>query len=146
MSDKKITPPTRSDFVAFEEIHSRWMDNDVYGHINNVVYYSFFDTAVNRYLIERNALNVLKSDAIGFVIETQCKYFSPIAYPDMIHVGLKVIHLGNSSVKYEVAIFKNDDDAASAAGSFVHVYVNRSSNKPTPIPQNVREILAGLIV
>jgi acyl-CoA thioester hydrolase len=146
MSDKKTTPPTRSDFVAFEEIHSRWMDNDAYGHINNVVYYSFFDTAINRYLIERDALNILKSDVIGFVIETQCKYFSPIAYPDMIHVGLKVTHLGNSSAKYEVAIFKNDDDIASAAGSFVHVYVNRSTNKPTPIPQNVREILTGLIL
>jgi acyl-CoA thioester hydrolase len=146
MSNQKLTPPTRSDFVAFEEIHSRWMDNDAYGHINNVVYYSFFDTAVNRYLIERNVLNVLKSEAIGFVIETQCKYFSPIAYPDLIHVGLKVVHLGNSSVKYELAIFKNDDDIASAAGNFVHVYVNRSTNKPTPIPQNVREILAGLIL
>ena len=146
MSNQKLTPPTRSDFVAFEEIHSRWMDNDAYGHINNVVYYSFFDTAVNRYLIERNVLNVLKSEAIGFVIETQCKYFSPIAYPDLIHVGLKVVHLGNSSVKYELAIFKNNDDIASAAGNFVHVYVNRSTNKPTPIPQNVREILAGLIL
>ena len=146
MSDKKPSPPVRADFVAFEEIHSRWMDNDAYGHINNVVYYSFFDTAVNRYLIERDALNILKSDVIGFVIETQCKYFSPIAYPDMIHVGLKVTHLGNSSAKYEVAIFKNDDDIASAAGSFVHVYVNRSTNKPTPIPQNVREILTGLIL
>lgn len=145
MSDQKLAPPKRSDFVAFEEIHSRWMDNDAYGHINNVVYYSFFDTAVNRYLIERKVLDVLKSEAIGFVIETQCKYFSPIAYPDLIHVGLKVTHLGNSSVKYEVAIFKNDDDIASAAGSFVHVYVNRSTNKPTPIPQNVREILTGLI-
>lgn len=146
MSNQKLTPPTRSDFVAFEEIHSRWMDNDAYGHINNVVYYSFFDTAVNRYLIERNVLNVLKSEAIGFVIETQCKYFSPIAYPDLIHVGLKVVHLGNSSVKYELAIFKNNDDIASAAGNFVHVYVNRNTNKPTPIPQNVREILAGLIL
>jgi len=145
MSDQKLAPPKRSDFVAFEEIHSRWMDNDAYGHINNVVYYSFFDTAVNRYLIERKVLDVLKSEAIGFVIETQCKYFSPIAYPDLINVGLKVTHLGNSSVKYEVAIFKNDDDIASAAGSFVHVYVNRSTNKPTPIPQNVREILTGLI-
>ncbi len=145
MSDQKLAPPKRSDFVAFEEIHSRWMDNDAYGHINNVVYYSFFDTAVNRYLIERNVLDVLKSEAIGFVIETQCKYFSPIAYPDLIHVGLKVTHVGNSSVKYEVAIFKNDDDIASAAGSFVHVYVNRSTNKPTPIPQDVREILTGLI-
>ena len=146
MSDQKPPHPKRLDFVAFETIHSRWMDNDVYGHINNVVYYSFFDTAVNRYLIEQNGLDILKSEAIGFVIETQCRFFSPIVYPDLIHVGLKVIHLGNSSVKYEVAIFKNDDDIASAAGYFVHVYVDRYSNKPTPIPQNVREILLRLIV
>ena len=92
MSDKKPSPPSRADFVAFEEIHSRWMDNDAYGHINNVVYYSFFDTAVNRYLIERNVLNVNTSDTVGLVIETQCQYFSPIAYPDLIHVGLRVAH------------------------------------------------------
>jgi acyl-CoA thioester hydrolase len=118
MSDKKLSPPTRAEFVAFEEVHSRWMDNDAYGHINNVVYYSFFDTAVNRYLIERNVLDIAKSETIGLVIETQCKYFSSIAYPDMIHVGLKVAHLGN---------------------------VDRISNKPTPIPQNVRVVLQGLL-
>jgi acyl-CoA thioester hydrolase len=146
MSDKKLAPPKRSDFVVFEEIHSRWMDNDAYGHINNVVYYSFFDTAVNRYLIEHNGLDILKSEAVGFVIETQCKYFSPIVYPDLIQVGIKVTHLGNSSVKYEVAVFKNDDDVASAAGYFIHVYVDRNTNKPTSIPQNVREILAELIL
>ena len=145
MSDKKASPPVRANFVAFEEVHSRWMDNDVYGHINNVVYYSFFDTAVNRYLIEQNVLDVLESSAIGLVIETQCQYFSPIAYPDMIHVGLKVAHLGNSSVKYEVAIFKNEDDLASAMGYFVHVYVDRKTNKPTPIPQDVREVLQKLV-
>ena len=145
MSDKKLSPPTRAEFVAFEEVHSRWMDNDAYGHINNVVYYSFFDTAVNRYLIERNVLDIAKSETIGLVIETQCKYFAPIVYPDLIHVGLKVAHLGNSSVKYEVAIFANDDDIASALGHFVHVYVDRISNKPTPIPQNVRVVLQGLV-
>ena len=145
MSDKKLSPPTRAEFVAFEDVHSRWMDNDAYGHINNVVYYSFFDTAVNRYLIERNVLDIAKSETIGLVIETQCKYFSSIAYPDMIHVGLKVAHLGNSSVKYEVAIFANDDDIASALGHFVHVYVDRQTNKPTPIPQNVRVVLQGLL-
>ena len=145
MSDKKLSPPTRAEFVAFEDVHSRWMDNDAYGHINNVVYYSFFDTAVNRYLIERNVLDIAKSETIGLVIETQCKYFSSIAYPDMIHVGLKVAHLGNSSVKYEVAIFANDDDIASALGQFVHVYVDRQTNKPTPIPQNVRVVLQGLL-
>ena len=145
MSDKKASPPVRADFVAFEEVHSRWMDNDVYGHINNVVYYSFFDTAVNRYLIEQDVLDILESSAIGLVIETQCQYFSPIAYPDMIHVGLKVAHLGNSSVKYEVAIFKNEDDLASAMGYFVHVYVDRKTNKPIPIPQDVREVLRKLV-
>ena len=145
MSDKKLSPPTRAEFVAFEDVHSRWRDNDAYGHINNVVYYSFFDTAVNRYLIERNVLDIAKSETIGLVIETQCKYFSSIAYPDMIHVGLKVAHLGNSSVKYEVAIFANDDDIASALGHFVHVYVDRQTNKPTPIPQNVRIVLQGLL-
>ena len=145
MSDKKANPPVRADFVAFEEVHSRWMDNDVYGHINNVVYYSFFDTAVNRYLIEQDVLDILESSAIGLVIETQCQYFSPIAYPDMIHVGLKVAHLGNSSVKYEVAIFKNEDDLASAMGYFVHVYVDRKTNKPIPIPQDVREVLRKLV-
>jgi acyl-CoA thioester hydrolase len=145
MSDKKLSPPSRTDFVAFEDVQSRWMDNDAYGHINNAVYYSFFDTAVNRYLIEHNVLDVLKSEIIGLVIETQCKYFSPIVFPDLIHVGMKVTHLGTSSVKYEVAIFKNDDDIASALGHFVHVYVDRKSNKSTPIPQNVRTVLQGLV-
>ena len=146
MSNQKHSPPTRADFVAFEDVHSRWMDNDAFGHINNVVYYSFFDTAVNRYLIERNVLDIAKSETIGLVIETQCKYFAPIVYPDLIHVGLKVAHLGNSSVKYEVAIFRNDEYVASALGYFVHVYVDRASNKPTPIPQNVRAVLQELVI
>jgi acyl-CoA thioester hydrolase len=145
MSDKKLSPPSRADFMAFEDVQSRWMDNDAYGHINNAVYYSFFDTAVNRYLIDNNVLDIFKSETIGLVIETQCKYFSPIVYPDLVHVGMKVTHLGNSSVKFEVAIFKNDDDIASAAGHFVHVYVDRKSNKSTPIPQNVRTLLEGLV-
>jgi acyl-CoA thioester hydrolase len=145
MSDKKLSPPTRADFVVFEDVQSRWSDNDAYGHINNAVYYSFFDTAVNRYLIENNVLDILKSEIIGLVIETQCKYFSPIIYPDLIRVGMKVTHLGNSSVKFEVAIFKNDDDIASAVGHFVHVYVDRKSNKSTPIPQNVRTLLEGIL-
>ena len=145
MSDKKLSLPTRAEFVAFEDVHSRWMDNDAYGHINNVVYYSFFDTAVNRYLIEHKVLDIAKSETIGLVIETQCKYFAPIMYPDLIHVGLKVAHLGNSSVKYEVAIFANDVDIASALGHFVHVYVDRQTNKPTPIPKNVRDVLQQLV-
>jgi len=145
MSDKKSSPLTRSYFVAFEEVHSRWMDNDVYGHINNVVYYSFFDTAVNRYLIQKNVLDVINSQTIGLVVETQCQYFSSIAYPDLIHVGLKVVHLGNSSVRYQVAIFRNDEALASAVGQFVHVYVDRKTNKSVPIPSDVRVVLQHLV-
>jgi acyl-CoA thioester hydrolase len=145
MSNTKSSPPTRADFTVFEEVHSRWMDNDAYGHINNVVYYSFFDTAVNRYLIQRNVLNIIQSQTIGLVVETQCQYFSPIAYPDLIHVGLKVVHLGNSSVRYQVAIFRNTDTIASAVGQFVHVYVNRQTNQSVPIPPNVRTVLQELI-
>ena len=142
---KKSSLPTRTDFVAFEEVHSRWNDNDVYGHINNAVYYSFFDTAVNRYLIEHNVLDIHHDQEIGLVVETQCQYFAPIVYPDLIHVGLKIVHLGKSSIRYEVAIFKNNEDIACALGYFVHVYVNRLSNKSTPIPQNVRTALQELV-
>ena len=145
MSNPKSSPPTRADFVAFEEVHSRWNDNDVYGHINNAVYYSFFDTAVNRQGIEHHVLDLQNSKEIGLVVETQCQYFAPIVYPDAIHVGLKVVHLGNSSAKYEVAIFKNNEDVACAMGYFVHVYIDRLSNQSTPIPQKVREVLQGLI-
>jgi acyl-CoA thioester hydrolase len=145
MSNQKSSPPTRADFVAFEEVHSRWNDNDVYGHINNAVYYSFFDIAVNRYLIEHNVLDIHQDQEIGLVVETQCQYFAPIVYPDLIHVGLKVVHLGKSSIRYEVAIFKNNEDVACALGYFVHVYVNRLSNASTPIPQKVREVLQRLV-
>lgn len=145
MSNIKSARPTRNDFVAFEEVHSRWMDNDVYGHINNVVYYSFFDTAVNRYLIKKNVLDVIQSPTIGLVVETQCQYFSSIAYPDLIHVGLKVEHLGNSSVRYQVAIFRNDEALASAAGQFVHVYVDRKTNTSASIPPDVRVVLQQLV-
>ena len=142
---KKSSLPTRTDFVAFEEVHSRWNDNDVYGHINNAVYYSFFDTAVNRYLIEHNVLDIHHDQEIGLVVETQCQYFAPIVYPDLIHVGLKIVHLGKSSIRYEVDIFKNNEDIACALGYFVHVYVNRLSNTSTPIPQNVRVALQELV-
>ena len=109
------------------------------------MYYSFFDTAVNRYLIEHNVLDIHRDQDIGLVVETQCQYFAPIVYPDLIHVGLKVVHLGKSSIRYEVAIFKNNEDVACALGYFVHVYVNRLSNASTPIPQRVREVLQRLV-
>jgi acyl-CoA thioester hydrolase len=121
------------------------MDNDVYGHINNVVYYSYFDTVVNHYLIAKGALDIATSDVIGLVVETTCNYFSPVAFPDVVHAGLRVAHLGNSSVKYEIGLFRNDDDRASAQGHFVHVYVDRVTNRPVPLPDALRSALAPLV-
>lgn len=117
------------------------MDNDVYGHVNNVVYYSWFDTIVNQYLIEHKELDIQASSIIGLVVETQCSYFSSVSFPDAITVGLAVTHMGNSSVRYELGIFKNDDDQASAQGHFVHVYVDRGTHRPTPLPETLRKRL-----
>tara|TARA_R110001592_G_scaffold358929_1_gene664508 strand:+ start:10431 stop:10871 length:441 start_codon:yes stop_codon:yes gene_type:complete len=141
----KATIPCRADFPHFSEIQTRWHDNDVYQHVNNVVYYSFFDTAVNQHLINSGALDIANSPAIGLVIETQCRYFSAVSFPDLIVVGIKVEHLGNSSVRYQTAIFRNDEDSASAVGNFAHVYVDRNTNKPVRIPDKVRSVLAALI-
>lgn len=137
---------TRSAYRAFVTISTRWMDNDVYGHVNNVQYYSFFDTAVNQWLIERGLLDYLASPVIGLVVETSCGYFSPIAFPNRVVAGIRVAKIGNSSVRYEVGLFRNDDDVASAAGHFVHVYVDRASNRPTPIPDVMRTALGDLAI
>ena len=131
----------RSAFAHFLAIGTRWMDNDVYGHVNNVVYYSYFDTAVNQFLIERGVLDIHKGDTVGFVVDSGCAYFSSISFPDVIHAGIRVAKLGNSSVRYEIALYRNDDPLPSAAGHFVHVYVERKSNRPVPIPAAVRQIL-----
>jgi acyl-CoA thioester hydrolase len=144
MSQKR-QPTTREQYRAFSSIETRWHDNDVYGHVNNVVYYSYFDTAVNRHLIEKGVLDVTKSAVIGLVIETQCTYFSSLEFPDTVHVGHKVIHLGNSSVRYEIGLFRNDNETASAVGEFVHVYVDRATNRPVPIPADVRAVLSALV-
>jgi acyl-CoA thioester hydrolase len=112
--------------------------------VNNVVYYSYFDTAVNQYLIKSGALDLEKSTVIGLVVETQCRYFSSLAFPDTVHVGVRVAHLGNSSVRYELAIFRNDDDTAAAQGHFVHVYVDRQTNRPVALPEALREVLSPL--
>ena len=133
-----------SAFPHVLALPTRWMDNDSYGHVNNVNYYSFFDTAVNRFLIDRGVLDIHQDDIVGFVVETSCSYFSSISFPDLIHVGVRVAKLGNSSVRYELALFRNDEALPSAAGHFVHVYVDRRSNKSVPIPQQVREVLASL--
>ncbi|QNA91120.1 acyl-CoA thioesterase [Massilia sp. Dwa41.01b] len=120
------------------------MDNDSYGHVNNVNYYSFFDTAVNRFLIDRGVLDIHKDEVVGFVVETSCSYFSSISFPDTVHVGVRVARLGNSSVRYELALYRNDEALPSAAGHFVHVYVDRRTNKSVPIPEPVRALLATI--
>jgi acyl-CoA thioester hydrolase len=139
------TPLTRADFAHFLEITTRWMDNDVYGHINNVVYYSFFDTVVNRYLVDSGVLDFRTGAVVGLVVETQCNYFKPISYPDRVTAALSVAHLGNSSVRYRVGIFRNDDDGAAAQGHFVHVYVERASNTPVALPTTLKQALTPLV-
>lgn len=120
------------------------MDNDPYAHVNNVVYYSWFDTAVNGYLIEQNVLDIQSGDVIGLVVETSCQYFSPIAFPDRVCAGVRVSKLGRSSVRYEVGIFRENQIEASAQGYFVHVYVDRKSQKPVTIPDNIRDALSKI--
>jgi acyl-CoA thioester hydrolase len=135
----------RSAFPHFLAIPTRWMDNDVYGHVNNVNYYSFFDTAVNRLLIDRGVLDIQSDQVVGFVVETGCSYFSSIAFPDVVYVGVRVAKLGNSSVRYEIALYRNEEPLPAAAGHFVHVYVDRSTNRPVPIPADSRQVLETLV-
>ena len=120
------------------------MDNDVYGHVNNTVYYSFFDTAVNEHLIKAGCLDAANSPVIGLVVETSCQYFKPISFPDAVHAGLRVAKLGTSSVRYEIGLFLNGDETAAAEGYFVHVYVDRATNKPVPVPDKFRLALSAL--
>ncbi len=134
----------RRDYQHFQPITTRWHDNDIYGHVNNVVYYGFFDTAVNNYLIRHGGLDIQSGEIVGFVVSSACDYFASIAYPDVIEVGLRVAKLGNSSVQYELAIFREGEQEASAAGRFVHVFVDRASNRPTPIPPRLRAALEAL--
>jgi acyl-CoA thioester hydrolase len=135
----------RSEFPHFLAIPTRWMDNDIYGHVNNVVYYSYFDTAVNQFLIERGVLDIQKGEVVGFVVDSGCSYFSSISFPDVIHAGIRVAKLGNSSVRYEIALYRNDDALPCAAGHFVHVYVERSNNRSVPIPTTVRRVLETIL-
>jgi len=139
-------PPRRDAFRRFERITTRWKDNDVFGHVNNVVYYSFFDTAVTRFLLERGIIDTEASPLITVVAETTCRYRRELAFPDQVTVGLRAAHLGRSSVRYELAIFRNDEDEAAAEGHFVHVFVGRDSMRPQPIPEAARAALAELLV
>ena len=142
---EKPVPLKSADFAHFAAITTRWIDNDVYGHVNNVVYYEFFDTVVNGYLIAQGALDIAKGETIGLVVETHCNYFKPVAFPDKLRAGLRVTKLGTSSVRYEVGIFRNSDDTAAAQGHFVHVYVDRATNKPVPLPEPLKKALTKLV-
>jgi len=134
----------RADYRHFRVIPTRWMDNDVYGHVNNVVYYSYFDTVVNQYLIEQGVLRIDSAPVIGLVIETRCNYFQPVCFPDLVHAGLRVAHMGTSSVRYDIGLFRGDDATAAAQGHFVHVYVDRHSSRPVPLPEAMRAALARI--
>lgn len=138
--------PVRDDYRHFQPITTRWHDNDAYGHVNNVTYYSFFDTAVNTYLIEQGGLDIHDGEVVGFVVSSACDYFASIAFPEGIEIGLRVGKLGNSSVQYELAVFKVGEQEACAAGRFVHVFVDRTSNQPVPIPGMLREAMQRLVV
>lgn len=142
---EKATPARREDYLYFLQIQTRWMDNDVYQHVNNVVYYSFFDTVVNQYLITQGGLDYERGETVGFAVESHCQYLRPLRFPEVIEAGMRVGHLGNSSVRYEIAIFKQGEDEPAAIGYFVHVFVNRASGKPTPIVDPMRGALMKLI-
>jgi len=134
----------RGDYPHTRELTTRWMDNDAYGHMNNVVYYSFFDTTVNAWLIEQGALDVERGAVIGFVVETGCHYFTPLGYPQPVTVGLRVAHVGRSSVRYEIALFAPASETAAAQGHFVHVYVDRETHRPVSLPAVLRKALEPL--
>ena len=137
----------RAAYPYFARLTTRWMDNDAYAHVNNVVYCSFFDTAVNELLITSGVLDIRRSPIIGFVVETRCRFFAPLAFPDRIDAGVRVARIGTSSVRYEIGIFRDDDATAAAQGHFVHVYVDRTSTRPVPaLPEALREVLQPLLV
>jgi len=140
----KPEPSLRSAYRAWRSITTRWADNDAYGHVNNVVYYSWFDTAVNAYLIEQGALDIRDGAVIGLVVETHCNYFASLAFPQTVDLGLRVAHRGRSSVRYELGVFAAGQDEAAAQGHFVHVYVDALSRQPVPLPLPLARALEPL--
>ena len=136
--------PVRADYRVFYPISTRWSDNDIYGHVNNVTYYSYFDTAANRYLIEEGGLDITDGSIVGYVVNSGCQYHSPVTYPEEIEAGVRVDRLGNSSVQYGIAIFRSGEEQAAAHGHFVHVFVDRAANKAVPIPGPLRAALERL--
>jgi len=137
---------TRADFRRFLAIPTRWMDNDIYGHVNNVVYYSYFDTVVNEHLIREGGLDIRGAPVVGVVVETCCRFHRSLSFPGVVDAGLRVARLGDSSVRYEIALFAEGEDDASADGHFVHVWVQRDTQRPTTVPAPIRAALGPLIV
>lgn len=144
MTQARETPHRRAAYRHFLPITTRWLDNDAYGHVNNIVYYGWFDTVVNEYLIRAGVLDPIAGSVIGVVGETHCRYFSVLGFPQLIDAGMRVARLGTSSVRYEIGIFAADAEVASAQGYFVHVYVDRATRRPTPLPPPLRDALARL--
>lgn len=144
-SGQRPAPELRGAYPVFRHITTRWMDNDVYGHVNNVVYYSWFDTAVNAHLIEHGALDTEHSEVIGLVVETQCHYFAPLSFPQTVEAGIRVANMGTSSVRYEVGLFAQGAATCAAKGHFVHVYVDRQTRRPVPLPPALTQVLERLL-
>jgi acyl-CoA thioester hydrolase len=136
--------PTRAEFRRFTAIPTRWQDCDAYGHVNNVVYYSYFDTAVTGHLVAEGGLNAADAPVIGVVVETKCQFRRELNFPEIIDAGIKVTKLGRTSVRYDIALFRQGAAAPAAFGHFIHVYIDRNSRKPTPIPARIRAALATL--
>jgi acyl-CoA thioester hydrolase len=141
-----FAPPFRAAYPAFLAIPTRWMDNDTYGHVNNVTYYAYFDTVVNEHLVRAGNLDIRNGGAIGIVVETACRFHKPLSFPETIDAGMRVVRVGHSSVTYEIGLFRADDDDAAATGRFVHVWVDRQHRRPIAVPANVRAALAPLEV
>ena len=137
--------PTRDEYKVFYPITTRWSDNDIYGHVNNVTYYSYFDTAANRYLIEEGGLDISDGSIVGYVVNSGCEYHAPITHPAAIEAGVRVDRLGNSSVQYGIAIFREGEDRAAAHGHFVHVFVDRKADRSVAIPVGLRAALERLL-
>ena len=139
-------PTNRSDYNYFFKMSTRWNDNDIYGHLNNIIYYELFDTAVNKWLIKNNLIDIKNGNNIGLIVQSGCNYFSSFEYPEDIDAGIRVTKIGNSSVRYEVGLFKSNDDLASADGFFIHVYVDRVSNKPINLDYEFKKKLDTIYV
>ena len=139
-----LAPAARSTYRMFLAIPTRWMDNDTYGHVNNVTYYSYFDTVVNEHLIRAGGLDIREGAAIGIVVETACRFHAPLSFPEVIDAGLRVAHLGRSSVAYEIGLFRRGEATATATGRFVHVWVDRATRRPVEVPPPIRAALVPL--